>query len=210
MIYDNIAKERYAALGVDTEEILAKLDQIPISIHCWQGDDLRGFEQDDAVLSGGIQSTGNHPGRATTANELRANMIKAISQIPGPAKVNIHAIYGDIKGIERNAIEPKHFQCWVDWAKEQNVGLDFFDGSIDRISAWTVGARNVRKALLIALLEPYKVLQEAEFKFDFTKRLVMMEELKSLPWQAVWEEYCVRKNVPKSLLVQERMSFHRT
>ena len=392
-IYNN-AKECYAAVSVDTEEALAKLDQIPISIHCWQGDDVRGFEQDDAALSGGIQSTGNYPGRAKTADELRANMEKALSQIPGPAKVNLHAIYGDVKGVERNAIEPKHFKSWVDWAKEQNVGLDFnptlfahekssdgltlshpdkfvrdywiehskrsreisayfgkelgqdsvcnvwigdgfkdvpadrltprlrlkealdeifakplqhnidavesklfgigvesytvgshefymgyaiskqlalcldaghfhptevisdkisaislfvprillhvsrpvrwdsdhvvlldteliaiaqevirhslldkvhigldfFDGSIDRISAWTVGTRNVRKALLIALLEPYKVLQEAEFNFDFTKRLVMMEEMKTLPWQAVWEEYCNRKNVPKSLI----------
>ena len=389
-----IAKERYAALGVDTEQVLSKLDTIPISIHCWQGDDVHGFENDDTALSGGIQSTGNHPGRATTADELRSHLEKAISKIPGPAKVNLHAMYGDVKGIERNAIEPKHFQSWVDWAKAQNlgldfnptlfshekaadgltlshpdknireywiehckrsreisdffgkelgqvsvcnlwiadgfkdipadrltprmrlkealdeiftknlphnldavesklfgigvesytvgshefymgysmanklalcmdaghfhplefisdkisavslfveklllhvsrpvrwdsdhvivldteliaiaqeiirhgfldrvhIGLDFFDGSIDRIAAWTVGTRNMRKALLIALLEPYHQLQAAEHQFDFTKRLIMMEELKTLPWQAVWEEYCNRKNVPYSLI----------
>ena len=393
----SIAKERYAALGVDTEQVLVKLDNIPISIHCWQGDDVRGFEQDGSSLSGGIQSTGNHPGRATSAEELRTNMAKAISLIPGPAKANIHAIYGDVKGVERNAIEPKHFQAWVDWAKDQklgldfnptlfshknavdgltlshpdknireywiehcrrcrrigeffgketgqvsvgnlwiadgfkdvpadqlsprqrlsdaldmiflvdkldpkyvldavesklfgiglesytvgshefymgyavknrlllcldsghfhpaefvsskisavslfldqillhisrpvrwdsdhvvmldtetvaiaqeiirhnllervHIGLDFFDGSIDRITAWVVGTRNVRKALLIALLEPYEQLRNAEENFDFTKRLMMMEELKLMPWQSVWEEYCKRKDVPHSLL----------
>jgi len=390
-----IAKERYASIGVDTEAAIIELDNIPISIHCWQGDDVRGFEQSDSALSGGIQSTGSYPGRANTADELRTNMEKALSQIPGAAKVNLHAIYGDVKGVERNAIEPKHFQSWVDWAKSHklgldfnptlfahdkssdgmtlshpdknirnwwiehckrsrdisayfgkelgqasvcnlwigdgfkdvpadrltprirlkealdeifaakidtsynidavesklfgigvesytvgshefymgytmqnklalcldaghfhptevisekisaislfvehillhvsrpvrwdsdhvvmldteliaiaqeiirhellermSIGLDFFDGSIDRVTAWTVGTRNLRKALLIALLEPYKKLQEAEFAFDFTKRLTMLEELKSMPWQAVWEEYCTRKNVPVSL-----------
>ena len=393
----SIAKERYAEIGVDTEAVITALDGIPISIHCWQGDDVRGFEEDDATLSGGIQSTGSYPGRATNADELRTNMAKAISLIPGPAKANIHAIYGDVKGIERDAIEPKQFKAWVDWAKEQKVGLDFnptlfshakaadgltlshpdknireywiehcrrsrkigeyfgkeldqvsvmnlwiadgfkdvpvdqltprqylndaldeifsekldskylvdavesklfgigfesytvgshefylgyaiknglalcldaghfhptevisakisavsmfvekillhvsrpvrwdsdhvvmldtetiaiaqemvrhklldrvyigldfFDGSIDRITAWTVGTRNVRKALLIALLEPYCQMQKAEHNFDFTKRLVMLEELKSMPWQAVWEEYCKRKNVPTSLIL---------
>lgn len=391
------AKERYAEIGVDTEAALTALDAIPISIHCWQGDDVGGFEKDDAVLSGGIQSTGNYPGKAKSADELRANMLKAMSLIPGPAKANIHAIYGDVKGIERNAIEPEHFKAWADWAKEQkigldfnptlfahdkasddmtlshpdknireywiehcrrsrkiaeylgketgqvsvcnlwiadgfkdvpadqltprqrlsdaldkiffmdkldpkyvtdavesklfgigmesytvgshefylgyavkmglalcldaghfhptevisakisavslfvnqlllhisrpvrwdsdhvvmldtetiaiaqevirhnlldrvHIGLDFFDGSIDRITAWAVGTRNVRKALLIALLEPYTKLKEAEEKFDFTKRLIMLEELKSMPWQGVWEEYCERKGVPANLI----------
>ncbi|MCL2377454.1 MAG: L-rhamnose isomerase [Defluviitaleaceae bacterium] len=388
------AKERYAAIGVDVEAALEVLDKIPISIHCWQGDDVQGFEAEDVVLTGGIQATGNHPGRARNADELRAHMKKALSYIPGAAKVNIHAIYGDVKGVERNAIEPRHFQTWVDWAKEQNVGLDFnptlfahekssdgltlshpdkaireywiehckrsrdiseffgsqlgqasvcnvwvgdgfkdipadrltprarlkesldeifakplshsvdavesklfgigvesytvgshefymgysmanglalcldaghfhptevisekisaislfvnqillhvsrpvrwdsdhvvllddelvaiarevirhgllsrvhigldfFDGSIDRIMAWAIGTRNTRKALLIALLEPYGQLQQAEFNFDFTKRLMMLEELKMLPWQAVWEEYCLRKGVTVSLV----------
>lgn len=391
-----LAKERYASIGVDTEKTIAKLDEIPVSLHCWQGDDVRGFESDADDLTGGIQSTGNHPGRAETADELRENMEKAFKLIPGKSKVNLHAIYGDVKGIERNAIEPGHFQAWVEWAKNQKVGLDFnptlfshpkssdgmtlshpdkairefwiehckrsrkisesfgkelgqasvmnlwiadgfkdvpadrltprirlnealdeifaeridinhhidavesklfgiglesytvgshefymgyamknkialcmdaghfhptevisakisavslfvekmllhvsrpvrwdsdhvvvldeeliaiaqeiirhdlldrvyigldyFDGSIDRITAWAVGARNMRKALLIALLEPYKKLQQAEFAFDFTRRLMMLEELKSLPWQAVWEEYCERKNVPANLV----------
>ncbi len=390
-----IGKERYAGIGVDTEAVLQTLNAIPVSIHCWQGDDVRGFEGGDE-LTGGIQATGNHPGRARTADELRAHLEKALSQIPGAAKVNLHAIYGDVKGVERDAIEPRHFDAWVDWAKAQGVGLDFnptlfshpksadgltlshpdpgirafwiehckrsrkisehfgralsqtsvmnlwiadgfkdvpadrltprirlndaldeifaekidpschidavesklfgigvesytvgshefymgyavknglalcldaghfhptevisakisavsmfvdqmllhvsrpvrwdsdhvvllddeliaiaqeivrhgllqrthigldyFDGSIDRIAAWVIGMRNMRKALLIALLEPYKALQQAEFDFDFTRRLLMLEELKTLPWQAVWEEYCKRRDVPVNLV----------
>lgn len=391
----NQAKERYAAIGIDTEQVLETLNQIPVSMHCWQGDDVRGFEGSDTV-TGGIQITGNYPGRATNADELRTNIEQALTKIPGATKINLHAIYGDVRAVERDAIEPKHFQAWVDWAKEQGLGLDFnptlfshpksddgmtlshpdkairdfwiehckrsrkisehfghslgqtsvmnlwipdgfkdvpadtltprialndaldeiyaeeidpafhldalesklfgigvesytvgshefymgyavknnkvlamdaghyhptevvsakisavslfveqmllhvsrpvrwdsdhvillddeliaiakeivrhdlldrvhigldyFDASIDRITAWTVGMRNMRKALLFALLEPFELLQEAEFRFDFTKRLMMLEELKTLPWQAVWEEYCKRQNVPHSLV----------
>ena len=390
-----IANERYAALGVDTEEALRKLDAIPISIHCWQGDDVTGFERGEA-LSGGIQSTGNHPGRAKTVEELRDYLQRAMEQIPGTVRVNLHAVYGDVKGVERDQIGPKHFAAWVDWAKQRNVGLDFnptlyshpktedgltlshpdkairdfwiahckrtreigayfgkelgtpavvnlwaidgfkdvpadrltprmrleqaldevfaersdprlcidtvesklfglglesytvgshefylgyaiknhiglcldaghfhptevisakitavslfvdqlllhvsrpvrwdsdhvvllddellaiaqevirhdlldrvhigldyFDGSIDRVTAWMIGTRNMRKALLIALLEPYEKLREAEHKFDFTNRMIWMEESKSLPWSAVWEEYCARKNVAACLV----------
>ncbi len=390
-----LAKERYAELGIDTEAALTKLDRIPISLHCWQGDDVTGFEN-QAGASGGIQSTGNFPGRARTAEELRAHMVEAMALIPGAKKVNLHAIYGDVKGVDRDQIEPKHFAAWVDWAKAQKVGLDFnptlfghekasdnltlahpdpgirkfwiehckrsrvisesfgkalgqvsvnniwiadgfkdvpadtltprkhleasldeilaekmdeslhidtvesklfgigveaytvgshefymgytvknrmtlcidaghfhptevisaklsaislfvpkillhvsrpmrwdsdhvvlfddelmaiakeiirhdltgrvhigldyFDGSIHRITAWAVGARNMRKALLYALLEPYAQMRDAEAKFDFTKRLVMMEEQKTLPWSAVWEEYCERAGVPKGLV----------
>ena len=388
-----IAKERYVAMGIDTEAAMAKLDSIPVSLQCWQGDDVRGFEGSDE-LTGGIQSTGNYPGRARNAGELRAHLEKAIRLIPGPAKVNLHAIYGEVKGVERDAIEPKHFQAWVDWAKQQRLGLDFnptlfshpksadgltlahpdrairdfwiehckrsrriseyfgeelgtvsvmnlwivdgfkdvpadrltprirlndaldeifaehgfshhidavesklfgiglesytvgshefymgyamknklalcldaghfhptevisakisaislfvdqillhvsrpvrwdsdhvvlldeeliaiaqeiirhnltgrmhigldyFDGSIDRISAWAIGARNMRKALLIALLEPYSALQSSELGFEFTKRLIIHEEMKTMPWAAVWEEYCERSDVPLSL-----------
>ncbi|MCL2051605.1 MAG: L-rhamnose isomerase [Lachnospiraceae bacterium] len=384
----NFAKEQYAAIGVDTEMAINKLDEIPISMHCWQGDDVKGFEGGES-LSGGIQSTGNHPGAAANVDELRAMIENALKVIPGQSRINLHAIYGDVKNVERNLIEPKHFKAWIDWAKEQNlaldfnptlfshpkskdgmtlshpdkgirdfwvehckrsrqiaecftssqeskavvnlwiadgfkdapvdtltprlrylnaldeiyaekrdiidaiesklfgigvesytvgshefylayavknklalcldaghfhptevisakisavslfverlllhvsrpvrwdsdhvvmlddelvaiakeiirndllnrvhIGLDFFDGSIDRISAWAVGMRNMRKALLIALLEPFPTLKESEWSFDFTKRLVLLEELKAMPWQAVWNEYCLRKDVP--------------
>ena len=386
----NQAKEQYAGIGVDTEAALEILDAIPVSMHCWQGDDIRGFESEGSgELTGGIQSTGNHPGAAKNADELRQMIEKALSQIPGKTRINLHAIYGDVKGVDRDQIEPKHFEAWAGWAKSHNlsldfnptlfshpksaqgltlshpdkairdfwvehcirsrkigeyfslqqgeqsvvnlwiadgfkdvpadtltprkrliesldaiyaekmdiidalesklfgigfesynvgshefymgytiknglalcmdaghfhptevvsakisaislfvkkillhvsrpvrwdsdhvimlddeliaiareiirgdllekvhIGLDFFDGSIDRVPAWTVGMRNMRKALLIALLDPYQVLQKAEWEFDFTKRLVMSEELKAMPWQAVWSEYCERSNKP--------------
>jgi len=82
-----------------------------------------------------------------------------------------------------------------------HIGMDYFDGSIDRVTAWVIGARNVRKALLIALLEPFRMLQRAEEKFDFTQRLLIMEEIKTLPWQCVWDEYCERKEVPRRLRI---------
>ena len=118
------AKQVYANIGVDTEAALARLDSIPISVHCWQGDDVRGFEGSDD-LTGGIQATGNHPGRARTADELRANLDKALALIPGAAKINLHAIYGDVKGVDRDQITPEHFKAWADWAVERGLGLDF-------------------------------------------------------------------------------------
>ena len=391
-----IAKELYAGVGVDTEAAIFAVDEIPISIHCWQGDDVRGFEGVKGT-GGGIQATGNYPGKAANATTLRNMLDDALALIPGAAKVNIHAMYGDIAKVSRNAIEPRHFDSWVNWAKERGLGLDFnptlfahskagdgmtlshpdsgvreywiehvkrcraisayfglslghlsimnlwvpdgykdipadrltprrrledaldeifrdhydptcildslesklfgiglegytvgshefymgyavknglalcldsghfhptehvsdkisavalyvphvllhvsrpmrwdsdhvillddeiqtiarevirhnlldrvhvaldyFDGSIDRVTAWAVGARNMRKALLIALLEPYRKLQKAEENMDFTKRLLIMEEYKTLPWQGVWDEYCNRKNIPARLKV---------
>ena len=387
------AKAQYAAIGIDTEAALKTLDSISVSMHCWQGDDVRGFEGGGEV-TGGIQSTGNHPGAARNADELRCMIEKALFLIPGKARINLHAMYGDVNGVDRNQIEPRHFDAWMHWAREQklaldfnptlfshpksaqgltlshpdkgirdfwiehcrrsrkvaecfskqqespsvvnlwiadgfkdvpadtltprirlaesldiiysekmdvidalesklfglgvesynvgshefymgyavknglalcmdaghfhptevvsakisavslfvsrlllhvsrpvrwdsdhvimlddeliaisreiirgnlldrvHIGLDFFDGSIDRISAWAVGMRNMRKALLIALLEPYKALQAAEWEFDFTKRLVMSEELKAMPWAAVWNEYCERAGKPAILEV---------
>jgi len=387
----NTAKEQYAQIGVDTEEALKILDTIPISMHCWQGDDIKGFEGVDKV-TGGIQATGNYPGAATNADELRSMIEKALLKIPGKSRISLHAMYGDVKGIDRNQIEPKHFEGWMQWAKEKDlaldfnptlfshpkseqgltlshpdknirdfwiehcirsrkisecfskqqespaivnlwiadgfkdvpvdtmtprvrlaealdtiykekidvidtlesklfgvgvesytvgshefylgyavknkmaltldtghyhptevvsakisavalfvekiflhvsrpvrwdsdhvvmlddelialsreiirggllervhIGTDFFDGSIDRVTAWSIGMRNMRKALLIALLDPYITLQKAEFEFDFTKRLLMKEELKAMPWTAVWTEYCERSGKPAIL-----------
>ena len=387
------AKEQYAAIGVDTESALKTLDAIPVSMHCWQGDDVRGFEGRGGSLTGGIQSTGNHPGAAASADELRALIDRALAVIPGASRLNLHAIYGDVAGIERDRIEPRHFAAWVDWAKARGVGLDFnptlfshpksgdgltlshpdagvrafwtehckrsrriaahfskelgtpsvvnlwiadgfkdapadtltprrrligaldeiyaekldvvdavesklfgiglesytvgshefylgyavknglalcldaghfhptevisakisavslfvgrlllhvsrpvrwdsdhvvalddeltaiareivrggllgrvhigldyFDGSIDRVAAWAIGMRNMRKALLLALLEPSDALRQAEHAFDFTKRLTLTEELKTMPWTAVWDEYCQRSGVPARML----------
>lgn len=392
-----LAKETYASIGVDVDQAIAKLDQIPISLHCWQGDDVAGFESESKELTGGIQSTGSYPGKARNASELRQDLDKAFSLIPGAKKVNLHAIYLENDGafVDRDQIEPKHFSNWVNWAKSHkigldfnptifsheksadgltlshpdasirnfwiehvkrsrkiseyfgkelgipcvmniwipdgfkdipadrlgprkrlkesldaclaeemdskyhkvavesklfgigsesyvvgshefymgyslenkvllcldaghfhptevisnkisalslyldelllhvsrpvrwdsdhvvlldeellaiaqeiirhdlinrvNIGLDFFDGSINRIAAWTIGTRNMRKALLQALLEPTKTLIAAEQSFDLTTRLALLEEMKSFPWQAVWDYYCYQNNCPVGL-----------
>ena len=120
------AKERYGALGVDTEQALARLEKIAISLHCWQGDDVGGFEDPERGLGGGIMATGNYPGKARTPGELRQDLDKAYSLIPGTHRLNLHAIYLETdKKVPRNAIEPKHFTAWVDWAKAKHHGIDF-------------------------------------------------------------------------------------
>ncbi len=121
------AKARYAAFGIDVENAINQLDKLPISLHCWQADDVTGFENGNGELTGGIQATGNYPGKARTIAELRADIDMAMSLIPGEHRVNIHAFYGDFKGesVDRDQIEPKHFQSWIDWAKEKNYKLDF-------------------------------------------------------------------------------------
>jgi L-rhamnose isomerase len=394
-----IAQERYAEAGVDTDAAMKKLETVPISLHCWQGDDVGGFETAGAQLSGGgIQATGNYPGKARTIGELRADIEKTLGMIPGKHRLSLHASYLDNRGkvVDRNEIEPRHFQSWIDWAKANglgmdfnetyfshpkaadgftlahadkgirdfwiehgiacrkigaemgrqlgtptvtnlwipdgykdtpvdrtgprerladsldkifaepidprihldaveaklfgigaesytvgsfefymgyavsrqklltldaghyhptemisekissvlmfcpglvlhvsrpvrwdsdhvvllddelqaiakevvrsgrlgdkiHVGLDYFDASINRVAAWVVGTRNMLKALLIALLEPTNTLKDAELKMDFTQRLALFEEQKSLPWAAVWDTYCAEKGVPVGL-----------
>ncbi|WMN87837.1 L-rhamnose isomerase [Vibrio parahaemolyticus] len=120
------AKAVFEKYGVDTDKALELLNQTPISMHCWQGDDVRGFESPDTALSGGIQATGNYPGAAKTPAQLRADMEKAFSLIPGKKRVNLHAIYLDAdEYVERDQIKPEHFARWVEWAKEKDLGLDF-------------------------------------------------------------------------------------
>jgi L-rhamnose isomerase len=387
-----LASERFAEHGVETEAALRALDDVPISIQCWQGDDVLGFENPNGSLTGGIQTTGNYPGRARNADELRDDLELAISLIPGAKRLNLHAIYLESdKPVERDAIEPRHFQGWIDWAKENHLGLDFnptcfshpkssqnltlshpdtgvrtfwidhciasrkisdymgrelrnpavmdiwipdgykdipadrlaprkrlldsldrilaavdgkhhkvavegklfgigaesytvgsnefymayaatrktllcldaghfhptenvadkistclcyldeillhvsrpvrwdsdhvvlfndptiaiaqeivrsnglkkvhigldyFDASINRVAAWVIGTRNMRKALLFAMLEAKDELARAECRFDYTARLALMEESKSLPWAAVWDYYCDSRRVP--------------
>lgn len=390
------AKERYAALGSDTEEAMKRLASIKISMHCWQGDDVKGFLFRDRDLSGGIQATGNYPGAARTPDELRADMDKAFSLIPGKHKVNLHSTYADTEeSIDLDAIEPRHYASWVQWAKEHglgldfnptcfshekaesgytlssadegirrfwiehcrrsrrvgeyfgkelgqkcvtnvwipdgskdipvdryaprlrlkesldeifaeklepaanldavesklfgigsesyvvgshefymgyamknnvavcldaghfhptevisnklsslllfsdemllhvsrpvrwdsdhvvalddelqeianevirngladriHIGLDFFDASINRVAAWVIGMRNMQKALLRALLEPTAVMKQLELDGDYTARLAYLEEMKAMPWQAVWDEFCERQGVPTGL-----------
>ena len=123
--YDD-ARARYAEWGVDAEAALARLARIAISVHCWQGDDVRGFERRAAVSGGGIQATGNHPGRARNADELRADLDAACGLIPGRHRLNLHAMYLDTdESPDRDAIEVGHFASWLDWSAERGVPLDF-------------------------------------------------------------------------------------
>ena len=121
------AKEIFASYGVDTDAVIAKLQNIPVAVHCWQGDDVKGFDQ-DGPLTGGIQTTGNYPGKARTPEELMADMDKALSLTPGKKKLNLHASYAIFEPgeyVDRDKLEPKHFRKWVDFAKERNMGIDF-------------------------------------------------------------------------------------
>ncbi len=122
------AKEQYAEWGVDVEAAMNRLDHFPISLHCWQADDVGGFETPDSVLSGGgIQATGNYPGKARNIAEHRMDLEKAMELIPGKQRLNLHAIYGDFQGekVDRDQIEIRHFQSWIDWARELGIGMDF-------------------------------------------------------------------------------------
>jgi len=392
-VYD-AAKERYAHYGVDTEKAMEQLAKVSISLQCWQGDDISGFEGTGKGTAGGCIATGAYPGKARTADELRADLEEVYKLLPGRHRLSLHASYLENQGekIDRNGIEPKHFQRWIDWAREKrigldfnqtffshpkaesgftlanydgtirqfwiehaiacrkigehigkelgttcvtnlwipdgykdtpvdrkksreilkesldkifsvkfdrrflldsvepklfgigaesctigshefylgyaiknnlllcldtghyhptesvadkissvllfldeillhvsrpvrwdsdhvvilsdelqdlakelvrgdflsrvHIGLDFFDASINRIAAWVIGTRCVIKALLIANLEPTEMLRNFEISGDYTSRLAMLEELKTLPFGAVWDEYCGRMNVP--------------
>jgi L-rhamnose isomerase len=390
--YD-LARERYAALGVDTEVAMSTLEKVAISLHCWQGDDVSGFENPGGELGGGIAATGNYPGKARTADELRQDLDLVYRLLPGNHRLNLHAIYLESDSpVERNAIEPRHFSAWKDWAKSNrhgidfnptcfshpkaedgftlshhdadirkfwiehciasrkigeyfgkelgtpavtniwipdgykdspadrrtprqllrdsldliltekidprynldavepklfgigsesyvvgsmefysayamsrgilltldsghfhptetiadkisslllfldqlllhvsrgvrwdsdhvvtfnddlqaiaqevvrndalnriHIGLDYFDASINRLAAWTIGARNTLRALLNALLEPQEMLKIFEIEEDYSNRLALQEVLKSLPAGAVWDYYCMKRNVP--------------
>ena len=390
----SLAKERYVALGVDTEAAMQQLEKVAISLHCWQGDDVGGFEDPDRGLGGGIMATGNYPGKARTPDELRADLDMAYSLIPGDHRVNLHVIYGDsATKLDRNDWQPHHFDRWIDWAKANHhgidfnptcfshpladsgftlasldadarefwvqhcinsreiggyigakldnpcvtnvwipdgykdtpvdrayhrallkenldrvftapishpdfnkdaveaklfgigsesyvvgshefylgyavqnqtilcldaghfhptevisdkissallyvpelllhvsrgvrwdsdhvvtltdelqaimqeivrgqyldrvhIGLDFFDASINRVAAWVIGTRNALRALLMAMLEPIERMRDFEQSGDFTSRLALLEELKGMPFGAVWDYYCMQKGVP--------------
>ncbi|MBN1671225.1 MAG: L-rhamnose isomerase [Kiritimatiellae bacterium] len=393
-----LAKDVYAEHGVDTDSVLERLSAIAISLHCWQGDDVGGFESDAGLSGGGIQATGNYPGKARTADELRADLAKAYSLIPGRHRLNLHAIYAETAGarVDRDALQPEHFARWIDWAREQSlagldfngsffshpkadsgftlaskdasirkfwvahgiacrrigarmgrelgtpcvtnvwipdgtkdtpvdrkghrellaqsldelfsesldsdalldsvesklfgigsesyvvgshefylgyalrrgkllcldtghfhptegvadkissvlqfldeillhvsrgvrwdsdhvvtlsdelealaqemvwggflprihIGLDFFDASINRVAAWVIGTRCMIKALLLAMLAPHGALLAMENAGDFTGRLALLEELKTLPFAAVWDAYCLQQDVPAGM-----------
>jgi L-rhamnose isomerase len=123
-----LAKEQYAETGIDTDKVISEMENINISLHCWQTDDVGGFEKAGAELGGGgIQVTGNFPGKAKTIDQMRADLDKVMAILPGKQRLNLHAIYGEFGGktVDRDKIETKHFQGWIDWAKERKIGLDF-------------------------------------------------------------------------------------
>ncbi len=124
--YD-FAKDKYTQWGVDIDAAIDSLRQIPISLHCWQGDDVGGFESTEGLTGGGIQATGNYPGKARSADELRSDLDMALSLIPGRHRVNMHSIYAETGGkvVERNNLQPEHFARWIDWAKSKGIGMDF-------------------------------------------------------------------------------------
>ncbi len=122
-----LAREQYAALGVDTQRALDALRGVAVSLHCWQGDDVGGFENSDGLSGGGIQATGNYPGKARTPDELRADIDKAMSLIPGSHRLNLHAIYAEMTGkkVDRDQLTIEQFSRWLDWAKSRKIGMDF-------------------------------------------------------------------------------------
>jgi L-rhamnose isomerase len=389
-----LAQERYAGIGVNTDRALDALAQIPLSLHCWQGDDVGGFENTGGELGGGLAATGNYPGKARNADELRRDLNLAYRLIPGTHRLNLHSMYAETGGkrVERNALRPEHFAAWVDWAKANrhgidfnpslfshpkaasgftlasyddgirkfwiehciacrkigesfgrqlgtpcitniwipdgfkdmpvdrktprallkqsldailaekidrkynldavegklfgigsesyvvgshefylgyaianrvmltldaghfhptetisdklsavltfvdeallhvsrgvrwdsdhvvtftdelqaiaqeivrggylnrvHIGLDYFDASINRVAAWVIGARNAMRALLLALVEPIEQLRNLEVSGDYTARLALLEELKGMPFGAVWDYFCLQQGVP--------------
>lgn len=139
-----VAKERYAEIGVDTEKVLKQLQDFHLSLHCWQADDVAGFEVQAGSFSGGIQSTGNYPGKARNIDELRADILEAKSLIPGSHRLNLHEIYGDFKGkvVDRDEVTVEYFQSWIDWAKENDTKLDFNSSSFSHPKSGSLSLSN--------------------------------------------------------------------
>ncbi|MCQ2143322.1 MAG: L-rhamnose isomerase [Bacteroidales bacterium] len=143
-----IAKERYAAYGIDTEKVLAAMQDFHLSMHCWQADDVAGFES-TGDLTGGIQATGNYPGKARNIDELRADILKAKSLIPGTHRLNLHEIYGEFGGkkVDRDEVGVEHFQGWIDWSKENNTPLDFNSTSFSHPKSGSLSLSSPDKAI---------------------------------------------------------------
>lgn len=144
-----VAKERYATIGVDTEKAIEKLQNIHLSLHCWQADDVTGFENLGGDLTGGIQATGNYPGKARNIDELRQDILKAASMIPGNHRLNLHEIYGEFGNefVDRNQVEPKHFAGWIEWGKEHNMKLDFNSTSFSHPKSGNLSLANPDKSI---------------------------------------------------------------
>ncbi len=144
-----LAKERYAEIGIDTEKVINQLQNFHLSLHCWQADDVAGFEVQAGDMSGGIQSTGNYPGKARNIDELRADVLKAKSLIPGNHRLNLHELYGDFQGkvVDRDEVTIEYFQSWIDWAKENNTMLDFNSSSFSHPKSGNLSLSNPDKGI---------------------------------------------------------------
>ena len=144
-----IAKERYAALGVDTDKVLAQMQDFHLSMHCWQADDVTGFEAREGGLTGGIQVNGNYPGKARNINELRDDILYAMSLIPGKHRLNLHEIYGDFQGkfVDRDEVTPEYFESWIEWGKEHGIKLDFNSTSFSHAKSGDLSLSNPDKSI---------------------------------------------------------------
>ena len=145
----SIARQRYADLGIDTEAVLRQMQEFHLSLHCWQADDVKGFEVQAGALSGGIQSTGDFPGAARNIDELRSDILKAMSLIPGSHRLNLHEIYGDFQGkaVDRDQVTVQYFQSWIDWAKANNTRLDFNSTSFSHAKSGSLTLANPDKGI---------------------------------------------------------------
>ena len=157
-----IAKERYAALGIDTDKVLEQLQDFHLSMHCWQADDVKGFEVQAGALSGGIQSTGDFPGAARNIDELRQDVLKAKSLIPGTHRLNLHEIYGDFQGkvVDRDEVSIEQFQSWIDWGKEHDTKLDFNSTSFSHPKSGNLSLSNPDKGIRDFWIEHTKRCRE--------------------------------------------------
>ncbi|MDO4823042.1 MAG: L-rhamnose isomerase [Bacteroidales bacterium] len=166
-----VAKERYAEIGIDTEAVLSQLQDFHLSMHCWQADDVAGFEVQAGALSGGIQSTGNYPGKARNIDELRSDILKAKSLIPGTHRLNLHEIYGDFKGkvVDRDEVTPEYFQSWIDWGKENDTKLDFNSTSFSHPKSGNLSLANPDKGIRDFWIEHTKRCREIANKMGETQ-----------------------------------------
>lgn len=157
-----IARERYAAVGVDTEKVLQQMQDFHLSMHCWQADDVAGFEAHEGGLTGGIQVNGNYPGKARNIDELRADILAAMALIPGKHRLNLHEIYGDFQGkvVDRDEVTPEYFQSWIQWAKEHNIKLDFNSTSFSHPKSGDLSLANPDKGIRDFWIEHSKRCRE--------------------------------------------------
>lgn len=157
-----VARERYAAIGVDTEKVLQQMQDFHLSMHCWQADDVAGFEPHEGGLTGGIQVNGNYPGKARNINELRDDVLYAMSLIPGKHRLNLHEIYGDFQGkfVDRNEVTPEYFQSWIEWAKANDIKLDFNSTSFSHAKSGDLSLSNPDKGIREFWIEHSKRCRE--------------------------------------------------